>query len=265
LQGLFGMVLFRVFMLYGLRFCGGGDAGILAGTTPAWIAVLAALLLGERPGRRTWAAVACAVCGAAAVNLAPSAPSGGTLLGAGLILAAVLSESLLTILRKAVGATVSAVTNTTVLVAASALLTGPLAAAEHAVSSFTPDRDFLLGVLYHGLVATDLGYLCFMAGASRVSASTAGVLSAALPVSAVGLSALLLREPLGWAQLAGCALVGAGVVTAASGREPSPAGRQAEPPSSAGDFTPCPPSRLFAPDESEGEAVTAGLPPPRFL
>ena len=48
LQGLCGIVLFRVFTLYGLHMTGAAQAGIITGATPAVLAVLSVLLLGER-------------------------------------------------------------------------------------------------------------------------------------------------------------------------------------------------------------------------
>ncbi len=52
LQACFGIVLFRVLTLYGLRLTSAISAGVITSAAPAVMAVLAAVLLGERPGRR---------------------------------------------------------------------------------------------------------------------------------------------------------------------------------------------------------------------
>jgi len=220
LQGLCGIVLFRIFTMYGLRHTGATQAGIITGTTPATIAFLSMLFLRERPGRKTLGGIALAVLGVIIINLMSGTgrAGGGNLLGSLLIMAAVLSESLLTIFRKAVAGRVSSVTNTTVIISVCTILTLPLAILDLAGSAYLPDGQFLIGILWYGLGATVVGYLCFMAGSARISAAAAGVLSAMLPVSAVTLSALFLGEPFGPAQLAGALLVVAAIVMTAMDR-----------------------------------------------
>jgi drug/metabolite transporter (DMT)-like permease len=64
-------------------------------------------------------------------------------------------------------------------------------------------------VLHYGVFVTALGYLLWFGGLSRVPASTAGVFTGVLPVSAVALSYVVLGEQFSWAHLVGvvCVLV----------------------------------------------------------
>jgi drug/metabolite transporter (DMT)-like permease len=86
----------------------------------------------------------------------------------------------------------------------------------------------LASVVYYGVYVTALGYLLWFGGLSEVSASTAGVFTGVLPVSAVLLSYVVLRESFSWAHLVGIACVLAAIVlivrrqpeTVAAGSDP---------------------------------------------
>ena len=67
-------------------------------------------------------------------------------------------------------------------------------------------------VIYYGTFVTVLAYLFWFAGITKVPASTAGVFTAVMPVSALTLSAIVLGEPLGWPQVVGCGCVLVGIV-----------------------------------------------------
>jgi drug/metabolite transporter (DMT)-like permease len=73
------------------------------------------------------------------------------------------------------------------------------------------------GVLAIGAVATFLAIQGFYAGAQRVGAAQAALLSTIEPLWTVGLAALLLHETLSPIQLAGGALILAGVIVAQTG------------------------------------------------
>ena len=64
-----------------------------------------------------------------------------------------------------------------------------------------------VAVLHYGVFVTALGYLLWFGGLSRVPASTAGVFTGVLPVSAVVLSYAVLEELFSWAHLVGVACV----------------------------------------------------------
>ncbi|HEY8974246.1 MAG TPA: DMT family transporter, partial [Burkholderiaceae bacterium] len=65
----------------------------------------------------------------------------------------------------------------------------------------------LAGVVYYAVVPTVCGYLLWYAGAARVSAGVASLYTAVLPVSALVLAAIVLREPVGAGQLIGTGCV----------------------------------------------------------
>ena len=220
LQSLFGMVLFRVFTLYGLRLTTALDAGIILSTTPAVTMLLGRLLLREPLGRTKIAALALTLCGVLIINLRPAGPAAGPLLarlgGNLLILCAVAGESLLTIFRKKSTARISAVTNTTVICGASTLLTLPLAAAE-AIGGppIHLTAPVLLAAAYYGGFVTVLGYLLWGDGALYLRATAVGAATGAMPIASTIAATAVLGEHFGAAQLAGCLLVLCGIIAGA--------------------------------------------------
>ena len=215
LQALCGIVLFRLLTLTGLRFTSAAQAGLVTSASPAVMAILARLVLRERTGRRGLLGIALTLAGLVTVNVggAMAAASPGFLVGNAHVLGATVCEALLTIFRKSSGGGIGSVTNTTVLVAMSALMLLPFALLDlrgFALSS--AGTAAWLGVAYYGAVATVIAYILWGDGALRIPAARTGIAMAAMPVSALLLSALVLREPLGVVPVAGCAAVVAGIV-----------------------------------------------------
>ena len=221
LQGICGIVLFRVLMLSGLRSIGASQAGIITGTSPAVLTILSWLMLGERPAILSSIGVLCAMVGAAGLA---RADAGGTVIsgmswGGILVFGAVISEGLFSIWRKRIAATVSATANTVVLVFCALVMVSPLALMDLLCHPAVPTTADLLAILYYGAVATVVAYLLWTGAVGSVSGITAGITTAAMPVSAVVLSYLVLDEPLSSMQLSGCLLVVLGVIAGAwSGR-----------------------------------------------
>jgi drug/metabolite transporter (DMT)-like permease len=217
LQALFGIVLFRAFTLYGLHFTTAVSAGIITSAAPAVMALLAGTILRERLGRGAIAGLALSVSGLLAINLWGLSPGAGpgSLVGNLLVFAATVCEALLTIFRKRSGGRIGSVTNTTVLVGMSAVLVLPLALID--LQRF-PIRQIdsvaWLSILYYGAVATVIAYVLWGHGTLRIPANRTGIATAALPVTAVILSALVLGEPLLPAHVAGSVTVIAGIIVA---------------------------------------------------
>jgi len=67
-------------------------------------------------------------------------------------------------------------------------------------------------------VPTVAGFVLWYAGAARISGAEAGLMTALVPVSAVALAAVVLREPVSAAQLAGVACVLGAVLLATFGK-----------------------------------------------
>jgi drug/metabolite transporter (DMT)-like permease len=201
-------------MLSGLRTIGAAQAGIITGTSPAVLTILSWLMLGERPSALATVGVLCAMGGAAglAVTDTGGAAVGGIPWGIILVFGAVVSEGLFSIWRKRIAATVSATANTVVLVFCAMVTLLPMALLDLLHNPALPTTADILAILYYGAIATVVAYILWTGAVGSVSGVTAGITTAAMPVSAVLLSALLLGEPLSALQLSGCLLVVSGIV-----------------------------------------------------
>lgn len=213
LQGLCGIVLFRVFILYGLHSTGAVQAGIITGTTPAVLALLSVFLLREALTWRTITGIGCTVGGCIIINIyGGGSGDENSFFGCLLVGAAVVCEALFTIFRKKIADSVSAITNTTVLIFCSLLLLVIPAAFEFRTMDIMPSPEALLAIFYYGVFATVLAYLLWTAGVGRVSGATAGAVTAAMPASSVLLASLILGEKIYWYHMAGCLMIIAGIL-----------------------------------------------------
>jgi len=214
LQALCGSVGYAVLLVAGLRSTSAGDAGVITGCLPAVGALVGLVLLRERPGARLVAAIALACVGVGAVVVAPGGDRGRhDLAGDALVLAAVACEALFLLLNKRLRVPVAPLAQSTLMCGLGLAMTTVPALFEHAWTR-PADHAALLGVLYYAVVPTVGGYLLWYAGAARVSAGVASLYTAVLPVSALVLAAIVLREPVGAGQLLGAGCVLAAIAVA---------------------------------------------------
>lgn len=223
MQALFGVFLFRLFLLKGLALTSSAEAGILTGATPAATALLACVLLKEPMGRARALGVACTVAGILVLQ-GLLLPGGGFapvhLAGNLLVLLAALSESVFNILSRASmlrtaggGGQGDAVVQTTLVSAAALLLCAIPAYLERPVPSLLSlSATGWMALLWYGLFITAFAYIFWYSGIRRSEAGMAAAFSGMMPLTALLLSALLLGERPGWQQWAGGGLVVAGML-----------------------------------------------------
>ncbi len=199
-----GQFVFTVLVLLGLRYTSAIDAGIITSTSPAMMVALSFLFLGERPQLLRWAAVGIVVAGVVCVNLGgilgPGADTyamtgAGRLVGNLMMVGAVAGEAVFLLMRKQISAGVSNLALATWLCVTGMILFLPLAlwqAWDFNFAAVSPGAWW--AVAYFGAVFTVVAYLLWFSGVSRVSGTTAGLFSAVMPVSAVVLSSVFLKE-----------------------------------------------------------------------
>lgn len=231
LLALTGQFLFTVCLLYGLRLTSALEAGVITSTSPGVIGLLAWLLFRERPGGRGLIALALTLAGLVLVNLKPggSNSGGAALWGNLLVLAAVLGEAMFSIIAKYLRAPISPLAIAFVLSLmglAMFLPPGLVEAWRWNWSLLTVEAG--LSVVYYGLAVTVLAYILWFRGLAEVTPATAGLFTALMPVSAVGLSWLVLGETLaprvavgGAAVVAGLVLKALAMVGNSSGKRPA--------------------------------------------
>ncbi|MCX7709299.1 MAG: DMT family transporter [Clostridia bacterium] len=217
LQALFGMFLFRVLMLEGLKHASAVDSGIITSSTPAVVSILAFIFLKESLTSHKIFGILCTVSGIAVINLMNISNSSGvpssSFWGILLVLCAVVCEALLTIFRKVSPNEVPPIVGTFYVTLFTFLLFVPNAALEASKLDFSlitfPQWMILL---YYGIVVTALAYILWFRGISIVPASTAAAYTGFIPISTLILSVVILQERITLLHILGIALALFGIV-----------------------------------------------------
>ena len=218
LESFFGNFLFSICMLAGVYRSSALAAGVIMAAIPALVAVLSWVLLGERPGGRVMLGIACAIAGIALVAFARDAEgelASGSLLGALLLLGAAFCEALYVVLGKKLSARVGPKRISALINLWGLALVTPLALWQLPgfAWNFIPRQSYVLLVVY-AISASVLTVWLWMTGLKRVPASSAGVFTVFLPVSAATVGVMFLGEQFTAAQAAAFALALVGVVLA---------------------------------------------------
>jgi drug/metabolite transporter (DMT)-like permease len=229
LQALFGMFLFRMFFLNGIRLTSTGEAGILTGATPAVTSVLAVIFLKEPAGRRKFSGILCTVAGVIILQdfLSGSGTfSMGHFWGNMLILCAAASESMFNILSRIFAVKVksrkekdfSPIVQTTIVSALTLVLCLVPAALEQ-TSVLSPEigRKEWFSLFWYGVVVTALAFICWYSGIKRCGAIIAAAFSGMMPFTAMLLSIVILGEKPGWQKCLGGALIIVGMIIIGTG------------------------------------------------
>jgi drug/metabolite transporter (DMT)-like permease len=221
LMSFFGNFLFSIAMLNGVARTTASAAGVILSTLPAVVALLSWLLLRERLGRRAVLAIALAVAGIALLSLVRADDGGraSALLGNVLMLAAVGCEASYVIFARRLAQRraplrVSALINLWGLALIAPWGLWQLTQAPVDFASVGVVAWLLL--VFYALAASLFAVWLWMAGMRDVPASTAGVFTVALPISATLVGALLLGEPFSLLHLVALLLAAAGVLLIAT-------------------------------------------------
>ncbi|MEK5500251.1 DMT family transporter [Bacillus sp. FSL M8-0168] len=214
MQSFTGVFLFSVCMLYGVKLTTGMESGMITSTTPMAAGILAFFLLKERIEKRMAIGIVLAVMGVMTINLfgADAAGSPHALIGNLLIAAAVVGEAMFTLLAKLLSPHISALAIATFVSLFGFLFFLPFAVIEALSFDFTaPGLLDWSYVLYYALIVTVLAFYLWYSGVAKVSAGISGIFTSVLPVSAVVLSGIVLKEQFTMIHLIGITLVIAGI------------------------------------------------------
>lgn len=225
-QAAAGSVGYTTLLISGLRHTSAADAGVIIGTLPVMSALIAIVLLGERPGRAMLGAIGLATAGVLAIALQPRSDAAHPLLGNLLVMGAVVCEGLFILLNKRLRTPVPPLA-LSALMSAFGLLTALLPALWEApwqLHASVQATHALAAVAYYAIVPTVGGFVLWYAGAARVSGAEASLFTALAPVAAVVFAATLLGEAVGARQVGGIACVLAAVLSLGLARSPTPAG-----------------------------------------
>lgn len=233
-ESFFGNFLFSVCMLFGVSLTSALAAGVIMAAIPAVVAVLSWVLLGERITRRVQAGIACAVAGIALLSIAKawSGTAGGSqstaqgLLGNLLLFAAVCCEATYVVIGKKLIGNVSAKRISALVNLWGWALVTPFGL----VLAWQFDFAAVAGaswalLVFYSLAASMVTVWLWMTGLRHVPASSAGVFTVMLPISAATVGVLFLDEAFSLAHALAFTLALAGVLLATwpGGQARSPA------------------------------------------
>lgn len=217
LEAFFGNFLFSVCMLFGVALSSALAAGVIMAALPAVVALLSWAGLRERIAPRVAGGIGCAVAGIALVSLGKAGPEGGgsSLLGNTLLLGAVFCEALYVVIAKKLTGQLSARRISALVNLWGLALVTPFGLWQAWQFDFTAVRSGVwVLLLFYALAASMATVWLWMTGLKHVPASSAGVFTVLLPISAAAVGVLLLGEHVNGVQLGAFALALAGVVLA---------------------------------------------------
>ncbi|MDD2619735.1 MAG: DMT family transporter [Syntrophomonadaceae bacterium] len=224
MQAIFGIFLFRLFLLKGLTCTSAGEAGILTGATPALTAILAGLLLKEPIYKARILGITLTVTGIILIQTISwpgQSFTSGHFLGNLLVLCAAGCEALFNILSKLNSIKASAtklpsidpVVQTTLVAGMALLLCLWPARLEHPILALSSlEITAWLALIWYGLFVTALGFILWYAGIRRCDASVAAAFSGMMPLTALLLAVFLLGEDPHWQQWSGGFMVVLGML-----------------------------------------------------
>ena len=218
LESFFGNFLFSVCMLFGISRSSALAAGVIMAAIPAMVALLSWLLLRERPGWRVLIGIAFAMAGIALVAFARDDEgelASGSLIGSLLLLGAVICEALYVVIGKKLSAHVGPKRISALINLWGLAIVTPFALWQMPgfAWGFIPQSSYFLLAVY-ALCASVLTVWLWMTGLKHVPASSAGVFTVFLPISAAAVGIFFLGEEFTVAQSAAFALALVGVVLA---------------------------------------------------
>jgi drug/metabolite transporter (DMT)-like permease len=209
--GLVGSLMFTWFILAGVRRTSAASAGIILAALPAVVA-LVGWARGERPVRGEIAMIALAVGGVVMIQFQSAASHGPTttdsLLGNLMILMAVLCEAAFVVAARRISTEVPPLRlSLAVALISLAFCLIPAWPALAALDFNGIQANTWALFIWYTLAASVLGTYLWCRGVAHVETWAAGLATAAVPVSALAVSAAYLGETITPPQVAGAALV----------------------------------------------------------
>lgn len=211
--GLVGITLYNCMFAYGLSLVEASRAALIVPTNPAFTALFAALLLGERLGGARAAGVALSVLGALWVLGRGSFEALASFqlgLGELVLVACIFIWSAYTLLGRVAMASLSPVALTAYVMALGSLPIGVPAWLEHAPLASVTWQSWA-ALAYLVVFGTVLPFLWYYEGVKALGAARASQFINLVPPIAVAESVLLLNEQVAPGLLVGMALVVAGL------------------------------------------------------
>jgi drug/metabolite transporter (DMT)-like permease len=210
-----GQMAFSLLLLWGLMLTNASDAGIITGATPAFVALVAWVVLKEKMTCRVVLGVGMSLAGIFVISGQVNTPNQefnlARLSGDLLIAGAVLSEALFLLLKKTLKMPFPPLFLASLMTGLGVMMFSPMAMVQLQGFDFNlVDNKQWLALFHHGVFITAGAYILWFRGVGKVPGTLAGVITSIMPLSAVLLSILFLNEPFTWSlALSGVLILGA--------------------------------------------------------
>jgi drug/metabolite transporter (DMT)-like permease len=219
-----GFVGYNLGSAYGFERLSAGVGSLVIGTQPLLIAILAAVIVGERLTIAAGVGLIVGLAGIIALfwnDLTAADPNASTLIGAILIFLSGLAWALYVVLSKPLIQKYGAYPITAFSVAiATIAMTAYFVSPATLTTLQAMTMESWIAMLFMAVISTLVAMVTWNYGASRVSAATSGAMLYLVPPLGLAAGALLLNEPLTLNALAGGALILLGVAIAQFGSKP---------------------------------------------
>ncbi|MFJ7206322.1 DMT family transporter [Streptomyces sp. NPDC098789] len=234
-QTLLGVFLFSVFAMYGVKFTGAIEAGVLLGMVPISISLVAVVFLGERLTGRRGLGIALAVLGAVSINVMSGgghAAGAHAALGVLLLVCSVLCEAVFVTFGKLLRTPIAPARLSLILSVAGALMfLVPAGFESHWGASLAGVAWQTWALMaYTGVAINGVAVVLMYDSLDSVDTTVVAAFTALTPVSGAVLSVLLLGEQLRAYHLVGMVLVVGGVFVVAKDKPAAQKGKEAVPP-----------------------------------
>ncbi len=205
LQAFFGVFLFSILMLYGVKLTTATSAGIITSTIPAAIGILSFVFLKEKLSMKQVVSISLAVIGILLTTFQGiSTREGSTLLGNILVIGAVISEALFTIYAKKLAGVLTPLQMAVGVNFIGLLLFFPFAVNEVLRYSFSNINNVTwIMIIYYAITASVLSFILWYRGVEKVNANVAGLYTGVMPIAATIVSGVFLDEYFGFKHLLG--------------------------------------------------------------
>lgn len=225
--GLTAVTAYNGLYFGGLRLAPSSDSILLIPTTsPIWTAVVAALFIGESPGRRLKIGMVVVLAGMVMVLIGGNAADldRDRLLGNGLFVVAALVFGISHIISRVATRGISPIGATTLAGVIGALALIPLALLEGGFGELgTAPARYWLNMLFVALGMTALGYVLFYRSVYRIGPGPTAFYTNLVPIFGLTISAIFLGEIPTLLQFAGGAVMLGTVIWVTTERRPAPA------------------------------------------
>lgn len=218
--GLMQPIVYFIFETYGIKFSSSSQAGLMIALIPIVVSILSAYILKEKPSNIQVVFIVLSVLGVMFIVIMGNSSSqgSGSLFGTMLLLGAVFSGSIFSILSRKFSQEFSAMELTYAMMGLAAIYFNGISLFNHIKSNtineyFSPlkNSDFLTSILYLGVLSSIIAFFLINYTLSKIEASKSAVLSNLSTIVSIIAGVLIMKESFEYYHLIGSILILIGV------------------------------------------------------